>query len=171
MTADPSVTEQVAEVLHPLTCPVRARWRRRRYSQPFWRDDKTAQMLGVADFGCPRCGHGAIAERDTTHPQPDRPGTDTPGGAPVSTNYTCPTRCVEKNHPGREHEEWTAEHLSFSERVRLRWWSLRAWLRRCPECGRRGYGTAAPRWTDDPVAKMLGVAHLGCPCCGNGVTS
>lgn len=49
---------------HTLICPIRARWRRRRYHQPFWMDDKTAAMLGIARFGCPRCGRGATAERD-----------------------------------------------------------------------------------------------------------
>lgn len=44
-------------------------------------------------------------------------------------------------------------------------------FRRCPKCGVRGYGTAAPRWEDDPVAKMLGIADKGCPCCGNGAAS
>ena len=50
--------------MHALTCPIRRRWMRRRYGMPFWRDDKTAQMLGVARFGCPRCGRGMEAERD-----------------------------------------------------------------------------------------------------------
>lgn len=50
--------------MHALTCPIARRWRRWRWSQPFWRDDKTAQMLGVARFGCPRCGRGMEAERD-----------------------------------------------------------------------------------------------------------
>lgn len=33
-------------------------------AMPDWRDDKTAQMLGVAQYGCPRCGRGAIENRD-----------------------------------------------------------------------------------------------------------
>jgi hypothetical protein len=33
---------------------------------PFWREDKTAALLGVAQYGCPRCGRGAIEERDRT---------------------------------------------------------------------------------------------------------
>jgi len=39
---------------------------RRGYSNvsPRWQDDKTAQMLGIAAFGCPECGHSAIEERD-----------------------------------------------------------------------------------------------------------
>ncbi|HJR88964.1 MAG TPA: hypothetical protein VJ782_02260 [Aeromicrobium sp.] len=49
--------------LHSLMCPIRARWRRHRYHQPFWSDDKTAQLLGVAHFGCPRCGRCAIRDR------------------------------------------------------------------------------------------------------------
>lgn len=52
--------------------------------------------------------------------------------------------------------------------MRLRWWRIRAWFRRCPECRRRGYGTATPRWSDDPVAQMLGIAQYGCPRCGKG---
>lgn len=51
---------------------------------PSWSDDKTAQMLGIAYFGCPMCGHGAIEERD---------------------RGTCRSWCVEANHPGREHGE------------------------------------------------------------------
>lgn len=27
---------------------------------PFWRDDEVAQMLGIARYGCPRCGRGAV---------------------------------------------------------------------------------------------------------------
>lgn len=46
-----------ADVKH-LLCPLTSRWRRWRNGQPFWRDDKTAKMLGVADYGCPRCGYG-----------------------------------------------------------------------------------------------------------------
>lgn len=49
---------------HSLICPIRSRWRRWRYHQPFWAQDKTAKMLGVSTFGCPRCGYGAIEERD-----------------------------------------------------------------------------------------------------------
>ena len=59
--------------MHALTCPVRRHWLRWRWSQPFWRDDKTAQMLGVARFGCPRCGRGMEAERDRALP-PDSKG-------------------------------------------------------------------------------------------------
>lgn len=50
--------------LHPLTCPIRSRWLRWHIGVPFWRDDKTATMLGVAHLGCHRCGRGAITERD-----------------------------------------------------------------------------------------------------------
>lgn len=50
--------------------------------------------------------------------------------------------------------------------LRLRWWGF--WLRRCPECGERGYYPHKPRWADDRIARMLGVAHFGCPCCGKG---
>jgi hypothetical protein len=31
---------------------------------PRWEDDKIAAMLGVAHYGCPSCGFGAIKERD-----------------------------------------------------------------------------------------------------------
>jgi hypothetical protein len=65
----------------------------------------------------------------------------------------------------------TSERLTFNDRMRLRIAKEFNRHRRCPECGVKGYGTAAPRWADDPVAKMLGVAHLGCPCCGKGATS
>lgn len=47
--------------LHALTCPIRSRWLRRRNGQPFWRDDKTAAMLGLAHRGCGRCGRGATS--------------------------------------------------------------------------------------------------------------
>lgn len=50
--------------MHALICPIRCRWRRWRIHQPFWRDDNVAKMLGVAQYGCPRCGRGAIKERD-----------------------------------------------------------------------------------------------------------
>ena len=53
-------------VIHALTCNVRRRWLRRRIHMPFWRDDKVAQMLGIAQYGCPRCGRGSIEERDLT---------------------------------------------------------------------------------------------------------
>lgn len=46
-------------MIHALTCNVRRRWLRWRIDVPFWRDDKTAQMLGVAQHGCGRCGRGA----------------------------------------------------------------------------------------------------------------
>lgn len=51
-------------MIHALTCPIRRRWLRWRWHMPFWRDDKVAQMLGVAQYGCPRCGRGMVAERD-----------------------------------------------------------------------------------------------------------
>lgn len=57
--------------VHWLACPIRSRWLRRRNRQPFWRDDKVAQMLGVAWYGCGRCGRGAITERTTPPAQPD----------------------------------------------------------------------------------------------------
>jgi DNA-directed RNA polymerase subunit N (RpoN/RPB10) len=31
---------------------------------PRWEDDKTAHMLGIGKYGCRRCGHGAVEERD-----------------------------------------------------------------------------------------------------------
>ena len=58
--------------------------------------------------------------------------------------------------------------LSLSQRLQLRWWGARAWLRRCPECRVRGFGGNAPRWEDDKIAQMLGIATYGCPCCGEG---
>jgi hypothetical protein len=51
-------------IVHWFVCPVRSRWRRRRLRQPFWRDDRVAQMFDIDMLGCPRCGRGAIAERD-----------------------------------------------------------------------------------------------------------
>lgn len=50
--------------MHAMTCPIRRRWLRRRHGMPFWRDDRIAQMLGVAQYGCHRCGRGMEAERD-----------------------------------------------------------------------------------------------------------
>jgi hypothetical protein len=32
---------------------------------PRWEDDKTAAMLGIGRYGCRRCGHGAIEERNS----------------------------------------------------------------------------------------------------------
>jgi hypothetical protein len=53
---------------HWLVCPVRSRWRRRTYYQPFWRDDRVAKMFDIDMYGCPRCGRGAIEERDAVWP-------------------------------------------------------------------------------------------------------
>ncbi len=33
-------------------------------SMPRWEDDLVAKTLGVAQYGCRRCGNGAIEERD-----------------------------------------------------------------------------------------------------------
>jgi len=44
---------------HGLWCWPHRVWRRYHYHQPFWRDDKTAKMLGIAHKGCPYCGRGA----------------------------------------------------------------------------------------------------------------
>jgi hypothetical protein len=52
------------ELMHLLTCWLRRRWLRHRIGLPFWRDDKVAQMLGVAHYGCRRCGRGAIEEQN-----------------------------------------------------------------------------------------------------------
>lgn len=54
----------MGDLLHAATCPIRRRWMRHRWHMPFWRDDKVAQMLGVAQYGCYRCGRGAVEERD-----------------------------------------------------------------------------------------------------------
>lgn len=35
----------------------------RRGIMPRWRDDGVAQMLGIAEYGCPLCGYGATEER------------------------------------------------------------------------------------------------------------
>lgn len=51
-------------MIHALICPIRRRWLRRRWHMPFWRDDKTAKMLGIAHLGCSRCG------REATHDLP-----------------------------------------------------------------------------------------------------
>lgn len=58
--------------------------------------------------------------------------------------------------------------LPLRLRLQLHWWHLRAWFGRCPECRQRGYLGNGPRWEDDKVAQMLGVAAYGCPCCGKG---
>ena len=29
---------------------------------PRWEDDRTARLLGIGQYGCRRCGHGAIEE-------------------------------------------------------------------------------------------------------------
>jgi hypothetical protein len=34
---------------------------------PRWEDDAIARMLGIGQYGCRRCGQGAIAERDAHH--------------------------------------------------------------------------------------------------------
>lgn len=46
----------VGPIWHALACPVHKRWLRWRLGMPFWRDDKVAKTLGVAQYGCPRCG-------------------------------------------------------------------------------------------------------------------
>lgn len=81
--------------MHRLICPVRSHWLHRRNFQPFWRDDKVAQLLGIAWYGCPRCGWRATAEWAKER---GRWGT-------------CPTVCVERNHPGHEHKQWVEEIL------------------------------------------------------------
>lgn len=44
---------------------------------PRWEDDKIARMLGIGQYGCRRCGHGSIEERDAartaTPPTPAHP--------------------------------------------------------------------------------------------------
>lgn len=59
-----TTTSRMKNLWHNLACPITRRWLRRRIRMPFWRDDKTAQILGIASFGCHRCGRGAIEERD-----------------------------------------------------------------------------------------------------------
>jgi hypothetical protein len=58
--------------------------------------------------------------------------------------------------------------LPLADRIRIRWWTFRDWLRRCPECEQHGWSPLSPRWADDKVAQMLGVARYGCPECGKG---
>lgn len=66
-------------------------------------------------------------------------------------------------------EEIGQARLTLADVINLRWWATRAWFRRCPECGARGRGNSpAPRWEDDKIAQMLGVAAYGCPRCGQG---
>jgi DNA-directed RNA polymerase subunit N (RpoN/RPB10) len=51
------------------------------------------------------------------------------------------------------------------------WWELRMRFHRCPECGHwpdRHYDSIGPRWEDDKVAQMLGIAQYGCRRCGEG---
>lgn len=69
--------------------------------------------------------------------------------------------CEETTQPAPERPPLTL-------RVQIRWWALRAWFRRCEECSLRGRSEYGPRWEDDKVAQMLGIAHLGCPACGKG---
>jgi hypothetical protein len=40
---------------------------------PRWEDDKIARMLGVGQYGCRRCGAGAVKERDTRVTPPGAP--------------------------------------------------------------------------------------------------
>lgn len=79
--------------------------------------------------------------------------------------------CTAQLHPGFgcEHCEW--EEIYTHPVLRLRWWAVLRWLRRCPECHQRPYSGDAPRWDADPVAQMLGIAHTGCPCCGKEAAS
>lgn len=67
----------------------------------------------------------------------------------------------------KENEEKLAR-LTFGQWLFFHWTHFRAWLHRCPECRQRGYLGIGPRWEDDSVAKMLGVATFGCPTCGKG---
>jgi len=39
-------------------------WYQRQINMPRWENDQIAKMLGVAQYGCPSCGYGAIKERD-----------------------------------------------------------------------------------------------------------
>lgn len=64
--------------MHALTCNLRRRWLRWRIDLPFWRDDKTAQMLGIAQYGCRRCGRGAAAGVAAESTRPIPPAEDYP---------------------------------------------------------------------------------------------
>ncbi len=63
---------------------------------------------------------------------------------------------------------------SKREPMWLRWWGFKTWLHRCPECGHRPdrhYESIGPRWEDDRVAQMLGIAQYGCRRCGHGASA
>lgn len=70
----------------------------------------------------------------------------------------------------RARKGYGSAELPLRLRMQLHWWHLRVWFGRCPECRQRGYLGNGPRWEDDKVAQMLGVAAYGCPCCGKGAT-
>lgn len=65
---------------------------------------------------------------------------------------------------------WEVDRLTTRDRLWLRWFTFRCWLRRCPECGERGWYPNSPRWEDDKTAQMLGIADKGCPACGKEAT-
>ena len=44
---------------------------------PRWEHDSTARMLRISQYGCPRCGHGCIEERDAATADPRTPGLST----------------------------------------------------------------------------------------------
>lgn len=64
--------------MHALICPIWSRYRRWRYHQPFWCDDKTAAMCGIAHRGCWRCGagirFGTLTTAQPHETQPNSPG-------------------------------------------------------------------------------------------------
>jgi hypothetical protein len=44
-------------------------WFKWYWGSPHWADDKVAKMLGIARFGCPKCGHGAVKEEQAWRQQ------------------------------------------------------------------------------------------------------
>jgi hypothetical protein len=63
------------------------------------------------------------------------------------------------------------DRMPVGDLARLRWWRFLDHFHRCSECGhwpdahRDGI---APRWENDKVAHMLGIARYGCRRCGHG---
>lgn len=56
------MSEVVKRLKHRLTCWFLRRWYRRKFTYPYWREDRVAEMLGVAQYGCRYCGFGSIEE-------------------------------------------------------------------------------------------------------------
>lgn len=89
----------MSELVHALWCPLRTRWRQRRYGQPLWRDDRSALMLGISQYGCPRCGRGAAETGRKCAQSADAYRPTTEGASEMSGLRAGPVAERREGHP------------------------------------------------------------------------